>query len=203
MLSTRLYCPHPDCVAQVTRTHIERVATRPDDTDFVHPLLTFHDELALNSFLGGNNQPSIRWCPGPDCSQIILPCGENVFVPPPNRRQEAGYGTFAYCSTCETRFCFHCGTSREQHDRETMACPPVLPFEGQQVTMAVDEEENNNDADFVAAIADVAAGLPNSVPNVQWPQETTTTALTPTGKIRRCPKCAVHIEKTGGCNHMQ
>jgi hypothetical protein len=91
-----------------------------------------------------------------------------------------------------------------------MACPPVSPLEGKQTAMAVDEENNNtnpsrnnNNDDFVAAFADVAEGLPNIVPNVQPPQETTTTAPTPTEKIRRCPKCAVYIEKTGGCNHMQ
>jgi hypothetical protein len=202
ILTARLYCPHPQCLAQVTRGHIEDVvrtgstsASVPEDTSWSHPLLELHDELALNSFVEGYRS-TIRWCPGPNCGRIIVQCSDNLFVPTRDRPPLGiGYGHFTRCSTCHSKFCFYCGHVRENHVMfgGGRLCPVIGPIDNvlgrnnplPAVNGRQDRRLDRNDA-------------PNDAPTEDDVGQNDTDR-----KIRPCPKCSIPIEKNGGCAHMQ
>jgi IBR domain, a half RING-finger domain/Ariadne domain len=211
-----LFCPHPQCLARVTRDHVERVASglqSPESSDpyFLHPMLRLYDELALNSFVEGHRR-TICWCPGPNCSQIMVHCGSDVFVPSPGRQPVGvGFGYFTSCSSCDSRFCFHCGNSEGDHElREgALHCPRVIPFDDDEDVLVVGRRRGvfgevgmnaaplaiNNPLPAVAGrIANFVLGRPHT-PNDNEDVNT--------NKIRLCPRCKIPIEKNGGCAHMQ
>ena len=215
--TTRLTCPHPDCSAVVTRGHIERVVmglgkNQNNKIDNLpknqpsHPLLQLYDEFALNSFVAGHRN-LMCWCPGPDCNQIIIHCGSVMNRVPTQR----GVPNFAYCTSCESRVCFQCLLSRDEHDQITaddtgnaqhLRCPAIIE--------EVNTTTNSNDVEDI-----VAARMVATIPN---PNGTGATAIArcieeSTGrteqpdtfdneKVKRCSECNIPIEKNGGCNHM-
>jgi hypothetical protein len=208
-MTARCHCPHPQCLASVTRGHVEKVVNQVGtseitETAALHPLLKFHDDLALYSFVLGYRN-TICWCPGPNCNKIMVHCGIEVLVPDgdgPGRQQ--GHGYFTFCSTCTTRFCFHCGASREDHDAHQgfLQCPNFLQLDNNEAENATGLTGINNEI--------VPAARPPAQPdaaanNAALPQADP--PLNPVidincDKIRLCPSCRIPIEKNGGCAHM-
>jgi ariadne-1 len=84
VISTR--CPHHGCNERVTTNDVTNIA--PD-------LLSRWTRAYLESFV--ENDPSYRFCPGPDCTIIA------VFQP------EKDSGHVVTCTKCDTSFCSNCG----------------------------------------------------------------------------------------------
>ena len=84
VISTR--CPNHGCNERVTHNDVNNIAPT---------LLSRWMDAFLESFL--ENDPSYRFCPGPDCTIIAV------------SQPEIGIGHVVTCTKCDTSFCSDCG----------------------------------------------------------------------------------------------
>jgi len=82
-----LQCPAHKCTINMMRSDLRRI---------LPCLLPKWDDAILHRFI--NEDPSYRYCPGPDCSCVAVVSNASTKS---NREVK--------CDTCSTSFCFNCG----------------------------------------------------------------------------------------------
>ena len=171
-------CPAADCTVPLTLNEVSILAPE---------LIEKYEQRMLESFVQAHGQ-YVAWCPGPDCTQAAI-------VPPADLFEDDTLDFL--CGKCSTSFCFRCKAA--PHPGEPCQAPDPIEREPEQAP---------------AAAARPAAAAAVAVPNEEVAPENRVAAalvahqpeaapLLTTKPIKKCPKCKVDIEKTGGCNRMR
>ena len=176
-------CPAEGCTMPLTLNEVSILAPE---------LMEKYEQRLLESFVQAHGQ-YVAWCPGPDCTQAAI-------VPPADLFEDDTLDI--WCGKCSTHFCFRCKAA--PHPGEPCPTPDPMEQEPEQAAAAAAPAAPADRPAAVAAVAvpneevapenQVAAALVAHQPEAQ-------TLLTK--PIKKCPKCKVDIEKTGGCNRMR